>query len=87
MNDDAVKVFADAVSANVAHTASVTNQVIENERAQTRKMAQGFLWLWAAVERSAEVVTTRDLEAELRSLLPELDLANEILAREDGEDD
>lgn len=60
-----LELFGQIVSANVAHTQWATDRVLEFEKDKYRSLAEAFILLYRSVDRAADVVTTRALEAAL----------------------
>jgi hypothetical protein len=86
MDDDALKLFGDIVSANVSQASALSNAIIDDEKQQKLNMARGFLRLWDAVNESAEIVTTRNLEMGLHGLMIYFDMAMDIVEGEEIHD-
>jgi hypothetical protein len=55
----------DLIGAQIAAEQNVTNQVIINAHRETLRWARRFIELYDAVDKAAEVVTTRALEDSL----------------------
>ena len=79
MSDEGLAMFAACVEQNTRDAAFTTDRLIESEKAISRSLALALLTLWDAVEESAQVVTTRKIDAALFMARPALSTAEHIL--------
>lgn len=81
LDEQSVELLGQIMTANATYSEQITSQVYDNYEREVHQWKQRFAALYEAVDRAAEVLTTRQLEAVLARNAYWADTARESVTR------